>query len=124
MISGRAALHTVAPEAVSTISSLSLLRRFSVWMAAISSEKGAMIAIRLGSASVVILTSIHTSWPCEVTTLSWRRASAIHTMADSDKRMISSAPPACRKTYLSKIVIGYPKRQNLQRGVTSPVRAP
>src|ERR1700674_5997300 len=45
-------------------------------------------------------------------------------MPDSDNRMISSAAPACRKTYLSKIVIGYPKRQNFKRGVRSPVRAP
>ena len=51
----------VAPEAVSTISSESPLSRLSVWMQAISSENGAMMAIRLGSASVVILISIHTS---------------------------------------------------------------
>ncbi len=103
--SGLAMLQMVAPDAVSTISSELPLRRLSVWMAAISNENGATIAIRFGKASVVILNSVHTSCPCDVTTLSWRNASATQTMPDSDKRMISSATPACRKTYLSKIVI-------------------
>ena len=69
-ISGRATTQIFAPDAVSTISSLSLLSRLSVWRVAISSANGAMTASRLGSASVVILTSIQTSWPWLVTTLS------------------------------------------------------
>src|SRR5665648_460275 len=89
-------------------------------MQAISSENGAMTAIRLGSASVVILISIHTSWPCEVTTLSWRRASATQTMLDSDNRMRSSADPACRKTYLSKIVMLTRCEQEGDGGMPAP----
>jgi hypothetical protein len=52
--SGLSKAHTGAPPAVSTISSLSLLRRLSTWMVAISRAMGAITASMLGIASVVM----------------------------------------------------------------------
>ena len=92
-----------------------------------------MIAIRLGSASDVILMSIQVSWPSLVTTLNWRSASAIHTTPVSDTRMSRNEPAACRNTYLEKIRMRppFPRRPRLPKRLTlgraskpSVVRAP
>ena len=77
------------PPAVMTMSSLSPLSRLSTWMEAISRAIGAIRAIMLGMASVVIARKRRASCPCVVISSSWRRATAIQTTPVKDTRMSS-----------------------------------
>ncbi len=70
---GRATVQFVAPDAVSTMISLSVLRRLSVCITAMRSANGAMIAMKFGRPSVVILKSVNALCPMDVTTFSSRK---------------------------------------------------
>ena len=83
---GLAIVEMAPPEAVTTISSLSPLRRFKTWITAINRAIGAITASRFGIASDVIERSVTTSWPFDVTSLSCLRAKAIQTTPISDSR--------------------------------------
>ena len=61
--SGLSRAQTGVPPAVMTISSLSLARRLSTWMLAMSKAMGAIRASMPGSASVVMVRKRSTSWP-------------------------------------------------------------
>jgi hypothetical protein len=97
-MNGRSSFHTGMPPAVITISSLSPLSLLRMWMVAISSPMGAMTAIMLGTANVVITKKRSAFCPWLVISSSWRSATAIHTTAVSDMTMSTSAPAVCRLT--------------------------
>jgi hypothetical protein len=107
--SGFSSDHGGMPPAVMTMSSLSVLRRFKTWMAAISRPMGAIRAVMAGMASVVMSRNRRASWPWEVISSSWRSATAIHTTPVSDTRMRISAPAVCRKMYRLRMRIEVPR---------------
>ena len=67
-------------------------------MEAMSRAIGAIKAIMLGIANVVMARNRMTFWPWVVISSSCRSATAIQTTPVSDKRMSTSAPAVCRKT--------------------------
>ena len=67
-------------------------------MEAISRAIGAISAIMLGMASVVMARKRSASWPCVVISSSWRSATAIQTTPVSDTRMSSKRAGSLAET--------------------------